>query len=124
MHYVTDKLSPLPESRASDAAENDCKLTVYADHTRARLSVEFFEDNRMKTVLHPLYSPNIAPSDFFLVGDVKRCLAGSSFVDAEDLFEAVRGVVASIESVTFQAGFLEWVDRLRECIQTNGEPTE
>jgi hypothetical protein len=63
MHSVTETLSPLSEWRASDVPENDRKLIVHADNARlhtVRLSVEFFEDNRMKTVSHPPRSPDIA----------------------------------------------------------------
>jgi hypothetical protein len=78
----------------------------------------------MKSVPHPPYSPDLAPSDFYLFGDVKRCLAGLSFEDADQLLAAVEGVLDGIEKVTLQAVFLEWMDRLRECIATNGEHTE
>jgi hypothetical protein len=77
----------------------------------------------MKTPPHPPYSPDIAPSDFSIFGYVKGRLTGRSFVDAEELFEAVRGVLNIIEKVTFQAMFLEWIGWLRRCIQANGEYT-
>jgi hypothetical protein len=71
MPYITELFSPLSEWHASNAMENDHKLIMYADnahpHTTS-LSIEFFEDNRMKTAPHLPYSPNIAPSDFFLLG--------------------------------------------------------
>jgi hypothetical protein len=78
----------------------------------------------MKSAPHPLYSPDLAPSDFYLFGYVKRCLAGFSFEDADQLLAAVEGVLEAIEKVTLQAIFLEWMDRLRKCITTNGEYTE
>jgi histone-lysine N-methyltransferase SETMAR len=68
VHYVIEILSPLSEWRASDATESDRKLVVHADNAQpqtTRLSVEFSEDNWMKTAPHPPYSPNIALSDFF-----------------------------------------------------------
>jgi hypothetical protein len=78
----------------------------------------------MKSAPYPSYSPDLAPSDFSLFGYVKRCLAGLSFEDADQLFAAVEGVLDSIEEVTLQAVFLEWMDRLRKCIATNREYTE
>jgi histone-lysine N-methyltransferase SETMAR len=73
----------------------------------ARLTVAFFEDNRMKMESHPPYSPDIAPSDFYLFGYVKGCLACRSFMYAEELFEAVRGVLDSLEKGTLHIVFLE-----------------
>jgi hypothetical protein len=78
----------------------------------------------MKSAPHPPYSPDLAPSDFYLFGYVNICLAGPSFEDADQLFAAVKGVLEGIEKVTLQTVFLEWMDRLRKCIANNGEYTE
>jgi hypothetical protein len=78
----------------------------------------------MKPVPHPPYSPDLAALDFYLFGYVKRCLAGLSFEDADQLLEAVEGVLECIEKVTLQVVFLESMDRLRKYIATNGEYTE
>jgi hypothetical protein len=60
-------------------------------------------------------------SDFYLFGYVKRCLADLSFEDADQLLGAVEDVREGLEKVTLQAVFLEWMDRLKKCIATNGE---
>jgi hypothetical protein len=78
----------------------------------------------MKSAPHPPYSPDLAPSDFYLFGDIKRCPAGLLFKDADQLLAAVEGVLDGIEKVTLQAVFLEWMDRLKKYIATNGEYTE
>jgi hypothetical protein len=46
-------------------------------------------------------------SDFYLFGDVKRCIAGLSFEDADQLLAAAKGLLDGIEKVTLQAVFLE-----------------
>jgi hypothetical protein len=78
----------------------------------------------MKSALHPPSSPDFAPLDFDLFGSVKRYLAGLSLEDADQLLAAAEGVREGIEKVTLQAVFLEWMDRLRKGIVTNGEYTE
>jgi histone-lysine N-methyltransferase SETMAR len=78
----------------------------------------------MKSAPHPPYSPDLEPSEFYLFRGVKRCLAGLSFEDANQLLAAVEDVLEGIEKVTLQAVFLEWMDRFRKCITTNGEYTE
>jgi hypothetical protein len=78
----------------------------------------------MKLAPHPPYSPDLAPPDLYLFGYVKRCLASLSFEDADQLLAAVENILEDIEKVTLQAVFLEWMDRLRKCIATNGEYTE
>jgi hypothetical protein len=89
MHYVIETVSPLSDWYVSDVTESDLKLTVYEDNARpdtARLLVAFFEANRIKTAPHPPYSPDIAPSDFYLFGHLKGCLADRSLVDAGEFF--------------------------------------
>jgi hypothetical protein len=51
----------------------------------------------MKSAPHPPYSPDLAPSDFYLFEDVKRCLTGISFEDADQVLAAVEGVLEGIE---------------------------
>jgi hypothetical protein len=75
----------------------------------------------MKSAPHPPYSPDLAPSDYYLFGYVKRCLSGLSFEDTDQPLAAVEGVLERIEQVTLQAVFLEWMNRLRKWITTNGE---
>jgi hypothetical protein len=117
----------LSQWRSIEAAGNERKLLVYADNARphtAKFSNQYFNKNRMKLASHPPYSPDLAPSDFYLFEHVKRCLAGLSFGDADHLLAAVEGALEAIEKLTLQAVFLEWMDRLRKCITTNGEYTE
>jgi hypothetical protein len=67
----------------------------------------------MKSAPHPPCSLDLAPSDFYLFGYVKRCLARLSFEDDDQLLAAVEDVLEGIEKVILQALFLEWMDRLR-----------
>jgi hypothetical protein len=125
-YYTAEILEPLSQWRSIKAAGNEQKLLVHADNARphtAKLSTQYFNDNRMKSGPHPP-SPDLAPSDFYLFGSVKRCLAGLSLEEADQLLAAVEGVLEGIEKVTLQAVFLEWMDGLRKCIATNGEYTE
>jgi hypothetical protein len=117
----------LSQWRSVEAAGNKQKLFVHADNARphtAKLSTQYFNQNRMKSAPHPPYSPNLARPDFYLFGYVKKCIAGLSFEDVDQLHAAVEGVLESIEKVTLQAVFLKRMDRSRKCIATNGEYTE
>jgi histone-lysine N-methyltransferase SETMAR len=126
-YYIAEILEPLSQWRSIEATGNKRKLLVRADNARphiAKLSTQYFNENRMKSALHPPYSPDLAPSDFYLFRYVTKCLAGLSFEDAGQLHAAVEGVPEGIEKVTLQAVFLEWMDRLRKCIAANWEYTE
>jgi hypothetical protein len=51
----------------------------------------------MKSAPQPPYSPDLAPSDFYLFGYVKRYFAGLSFEDAGQLLSAGKDVLEDIE---------------------------
>jgi hypothetical protein len=74
----------------------------------------------MEQAPHPPYSPDLAPSDFSLFGYLKDRLQ-QQFEDGDQLFDAVIALTWTIEKVTLQRAFLEWMERLRRCIDTNGD---
>jgi histone-lysine N-methyltransferase SETMAR len=95
-HYITEILSPLSEWRSADAHGRTRKLMVYADNARphvSRQTIDYLKRNGMKRAPHPPYSPDLAPSDFYLFCYVKGCLAGHSFENADALFGAVQGIL-------------------------------
>jgi hypothetical protein len=51
-------------------------------------------------------------------------LAGRSFAHAGELLEIIRVVLNEIRKETLQAVFLDWMERLRECIVINGDYNE
>jgi hypothetical protein len=67
------------------------------------------EENAMIGATHParFYSPDSAPSDFYLFGYVKHCLRGQSFEAVDELFSSIEAVLRDIEKSTFNAVFLE-----------------
>jgi hypothetical protein len=99
-YYIAEALKRLSQWRSIEAVGNERKLLVHADHARpqtAKLSTQYFNEKRMKSALHPPDSPDLAPSDFYLFGYVKKCLAGLSFEDAYQLLAAVEGILGGIE---------------------------
>jgi transposase len=126
-YSIAEILESLSEWRSIEAAGNERKLLVHANNARphtAKLLTQYFNENRMKSAPHPPYFPDLAPSGFHLFWHVKRYLAGISFEDADQLLAVVEGVLEGIEKMTLQAVLLEWIDRLKKSIATNGEYTQ
>jgi transposase len=72
------------------------KLVAHADNARAHTAQKrrtFCEENGLRFALHPAYSPDLAPSDFFLFGYVKERLKGIVFLSYEKLLDAIGEVV-------------------------------
>jgi hypothetical protein len=106
---------------------SDPKLLVHVDNVplyRPLASANFLHAHGIRKAPHPPYSPDFAPSDFYLLGYVKHCLVGASFADAGDLFEVVGMVLGRIQKTTLEAVFLEWIERRQKFITTCGEYTK
>jgi hypothetical protein len=73
---------------------------------------------------HPQYSPNLAPYDFHLFGQLKQLFAGHEFPDRAALLDDVQDILTGIEKVTPDQAFLVWMERLERCIRVNGDYIE
>jgi hypothetical protein len=49
----------------------------------------FCEENRLRLAVHPPYSPDFAPPDFFLFGHIKHYLQEIAFPSREGLLAAI-----------------------------------
>jgi transposase len=99
------------------------KLWLYTDNARphtAKVSTDDVTRNGMKRTRHPPYSPDLAPSDFFLFGYVKRKLMGYRVESKSELLVRIGVILAEIPRDVLNAVFLEWMDRLQKYIDING----
>jgi hypothetical protein len=76
--------------------------------------------SEMIIAAHSPYSPDLAPSNFYLFGHVKGVLRGESFETGKSLFLAIEGTLRSLEKSTSTKVFLEWMTRPERCIDANG----
>jgi histone-lysine N-methyltransferase SETMAR len=58
---------------------------------------QFITENHIEHVPHRPYSPDLAPSDFWLFGHVKTSLIGQTFDEAEQLLEAITEFLNEIQ---------------------------
>jgi hypothetical protein len=80
-------------------------------------------DNKSSHPVRP-YSPDFLQYDFSLFGCVKHCLREQSFEAFDELFSSIEAVFRGIKKSTFNAVFLEWMERLEQCNATNGDDFE
>ncbi|EGI62895.1 FLJ37770-like protein, partial [Acromyrmex echinatior] len=72
-------------------------------------------------VPQPLYSPDLAPCDFFLFPRLKRELKGKHWESMENIQKHVTTFLRDIPVEEFQRAFQAWQTRLRKCIESGGE---
>jgi hypothetical protein len=89
-------------------------------HT-AKMSRDHIGCNQMKQAPHLPYSPDLAPSDFFLFGYAKGKLMEYCAETPFELLVRIQVILAEIPGETLNAVFLEWMERLQKCVQADGE---
>jgi hypothetical protein len=87
----------------------------------SRRSQECLGANRATRLQHPAYSPDLAPSDFFLFGYLKEKLTSFDCGSRDDLKSAITSIFSEIDKETLIAVFLSWMKRLRWVIRKKGQ---
>lgn len=70
---------------------------------------------------HPAYSPDIAPSDFWLFEFIDRSRIALEAVDDNHLISQVQDVLEKIDKTVLGVVFNEWIRRLHMVIESGGE---
>ena len=70
----------------------------------------------IKTILHPPYSPDLAPCDFWLF----RMLRGCRYETIEEMKEAVTKVIDTLMQEDFDGAFQKLLEQYNKCIPTGG----
>jgi histone-lysine N-methyltransferase SETMAR len=103
------------------------KLTIHMDNAsphRSKQTTEFMQKSRLNSAPHPPYSPDLAPSDFYLFGKVKDMLKGQEFKSSEEILEAIITILRGITRDELDRVFANWERRLARCIELNGDYVE
>ena len=72
-------------------------------------------------LLHPPYSPDLAPCDFFLFPRLKNHLAGRKYQTRKNLGLAIFQCLNSIPRKDYENAFENWIKRLKLCVSHGGE---
>ena len=122
--YFRDEILEQIKDRTSDDREIlGGNLILHFDNARPHISkkvMEYLDQNEIKRAPQPPYSPDIAPSDFFLFGYMKEKLKGCRFNSKEELLETIHLILNEISEEKLKEVFLEWESRLQQVIASNG----
>ncbi|UYV69735.1 hypothetical protein LAZ67_7000528, partial [Cordylochernes scorpioides] len=67
---------------------------------------------------HPAYSPDLAPSDYFLFGLLKKELKGKRFDPDEDVQKVVQDFFHTLGKSAYKEGIYKLPERWRRCIES------
>jgi histone-lysine N-methyltransferase SETMAR len=87
-------------------------------------SMRVLEESGFDLLNHPPYSPDLAPSDFYLFRHMKKHLRGKQFANAEVLREDVESFLHGQFPNFFKSAFSELIQRWQKCVSVNGSYIE
>ena len=82
------------------------------------------ENLGIKPLNHPAYSPDLAPSDFYVFRLLKKHLRGKQFGDKEDLKATVEEFFNTQKPSFFHSAFHELLMRWKKCVEAKGSYVE
>ena len=94
---------------------------VFVDNVSVR---EFLATKQITVLEHPAYSPDVAPSDFFLFPKIKKTLKARHFDDIDDIRSNTTAALKAIQQNHFQNCFEGWTRCWYRCIASQGEYSE
>ena len=100
---------------------------IHHDNARPHTSLETrtaLDRLGLRTLPHPPYSPDLAPSDFFLFPKLKDYLKGNRYETDEDVKNAVLSWCRDKTADFFADGIQQVVLRWRLCIERDGDYVE
>ena len=89
-----------------------------------KIAMDAVERNRYEWIPHPAYSPDLAPSNFFLFPNLKKDIRGLHFRSDEEVVTAVEEWVNGKEPDFFSFGLMALEHRWFKCITLEGNYIE
>lgn len=94
------------------------------DENKKHIVTEFLLENGIETLRHPPYSPDLAPSDFWLFDTLKNTLQGRQFSSKSSLGLAVYQSLKHISKDSYKTCFENWVELWQKCLDKEGDYVE
>ena len=104
-----------------------CGILFHHDNAPAHSSwivKDVFREFPWELLPHPPYSPDLAPSDFFLFPKLKKHLKGVYFNDTNEAKQAAKTWFTKWSADYFKNGIKEWKHCLDKCIDLDGDYVE
>ena len=103
--------------------ETRCNFGKYWPHT-VLLALEKIENMGWEILLHPPYSPDLAPSDYHLFGFVQNQMRGQYYETNEALQTAVCQCLRAAGTEFYRKGIFKLPERWEKYVQRNGDYVE
>lgn len=75
-------------------------------------------------MFHPPYSPDLAPSDYYLFRNLKKHLKGTRYSDDSEVKSAVKTYFDSLPKMFFKTGLESLKLKWEKCVELKGDYIE
>ena len=103
------------------------RILLQQDNARphtAKKTMAVIREKKWELLPHPPYSPDLAPSDFYLFAPMKDALRGTRYGSKKELMSALEKWVKAQPKEWFETGIKKLVERWQKCIELNGAYVE
>ena len=123
-YFIEHILLPLHEMSCDIWTESSKrKIWLHLDNCKvhnSKAAMKKYDELGFKRTPHPPYSPDLAPSDFFLFGYTKDKLKGRTFKSREALEEEISDIFENISREKKIEVFESWINRCMWVAEHNG----
>jgi hypothetical protein len=116
-HLLSHILEPMLLTVFPDGRKpHFCPLTLRLDNCcihRSKASENVFAEDSIIRLLHPPYSPDLAPSNLWLFGHMKAALAGQQVPKPEGFLTDIQGFLSEIQRSELGLIFHHWMERVQ-----------
>jgi histone-lysine N-methyltransferase SETMAR len=126
-YFVDNVLQGAIRYAAATRRPGDPAVKLHFDNApihNTKRAMDCLKDWKMVRIEHPPYSPDLAPCDFFLFGYLKEKLKGMTFESERELVFEIERILKKIPAPMWKSVFANWMDRLRNCVDSGGEFVE
>lgn len=120
--YIEDCLKPLLSSVKRERKASGLRgIKFHHDNARphvAKCVQTYLEEQNLQIMEQPPYSPDLAPSDFWLFDYIKQQLEDHTSV--ESLMRQITKILHSTPKAEFRKTFDKWLERMQLCIDNQG----
>jgi hypothetical protein len=100
------------------------RINVHWNYTPShttKVTVAKVNELGMNLMPHSPYSPNIAPSDFFVFGYLKHKLQRCPYDSADEIVSAIRDLMENLEKSLLHRAFDERISSFHLIVEIDGE---
>ena len=121
--YIENSLKPTVKAINIERPTSGTKnMKFHHDNAKPHIHksvINYLESEKFIIMQHPPYSPDLAPSDYWLFDYIKRDLDSHECV--ESLNHQITEIVKKIPHKEYLKTFERWLERMELCINNQGD---